>query len=133
MFFLAVVSASLRLDPVLIAGVGLWAMTLYFVFSSVSDRTIVTLQNWLGSIVQTTASPEKQRQYFRDQDNSQDSSPVAFWASLLSIIPFVGAGAICYLFCVWGLGTSWALSFGLMGALISGVYELGRRSTESLD
>jgi hypothetical protein len=129
MVFLAVVSASLRLDPVWIAGVGLWGMTLYLAFSSLSARTAITFQNWLSSIVQNAAASEKQRQYSQEQDHSQ----VAFWASLLSIIPFVGVGALCYLLCVWGLGTSWAVSFGLMGALISGVYELGRRSTESLD
>jgi hypothetical protein len=129
MVALSVVSASLRLDPVWIAGVGLWGMTLYLAFSHLSDRTAITLQNWLSSIVQATDSHEKQRQHSREQDNSQ----VAFWASLLSIIPFVGMGSLCYLLCVWGLGTSWAVSFGLMGALISGVYELGRRSTESLD
>jgi hypothetical protein len=129
MVALSVGSASLPLDPVWIAGVGLWGMTLYLAFSPLSDRTVITLQNGLSSILQTTASPEKQRPYSREQDHSQ----VAFWASLLSVVPFVGVGALCYLLCVWGLGTSWAFSFGLMGALISGVYELGRRSTESLD
>jgi hypothetical protein len=125
MVVLTVVSSSLRFDPVLIAGVGLWAMTLYFSFSSASERTVAALQLWLSSILQSASSPEKQRQM------SEADSETAFLASLLGIVPFVGAGMLCYLFCVWGLGTSWAFSFGIMGALISGVYELGRRSTES--
>lgn len=128
MVVLTVLSPSLGLDPVLIAGVGLWAMTLYLALSSISDRTVTTLQHWLSTLASSTNSLKR-----RQGTDPQNISQLAFWASLLSIIPFVGAGALCYLLCVWGLGTSWAFSFGLMGALISGVYELGRRSTESLD
>lgn len=55
----------------------------------------------------------------------------AFYASICSIVPFLIIGGLCN----WGvelsLGSSWAVSVGILACMGCGVYELGRRDGQS--
>jgi hypothetical protein len=120
--------ASIQISPVMVAGIGLWAMTLYFSLSGLSDRITESLESGLAKLSKSlfpSTEPTAKR--------AVESVSLTFWASMLGILPFVGLGMVCYFGLAWGLGESWAVSFGLMGVLTSGVYALGRLSSESLD
>jgi hypothetical protein len=118
---------SFEVDTVAIAGSSLWSLASYLAFSPVSDRVTDLLNRWFnfaeGFLYTSTEEFEKTR--------SARESQNAFYASLLSILPFVLLGA----FCNWGvelsLGKSWAISTGILACMGCGVYELGRRDGQS--
>jgi formate/nitrite transporter FocA (FNT family) len=120
--------ASMQVDPVMVAGIGMWAMTLYFSLSGLRHRITESLESGLVKLskpVFPSTEPTAKR--------VEESVSLMFWASILGILPFVGLGMVCYFGFAWALGESWGVSFGLMGVLASGVYALGRSSSESLD
>ncbi|WAS04481.1 hypothetical protein LQF76_10660 [Gloeomargaritales cyanobacterium VI4D9] len=88
-----------------VAGASLWAIAFYWGFSPQSDRMFTALVQRLP----------------------------AGLASLVGMVPWLGLGALCEYLCDWSLGKSWGVSLGLLTALGCGVYELGRRSSGSLD
>jgi hypothetical protein len=118
---------SFEVDTVAIAGSSLWSLAAYLAFSPASDRVTDLLNRWFnfaeGFLYTSTEEFEKTRQARESQN--------AFYASLLSILPFVLLGA----FCNWGvelsLGKSWAISTGILACMGCGVYELGRRDGQS--
>jgi hypothetical protein len=118
---------SFEVDTVVIAGSSLWSLAAYLAFSPASDRVTDLLNRWFnfaeGFLYTSTEEFEKTRQARESQN--------AFYASLLSILPFVLLGA----FCNWGvelsLGKSWAISTGILACMGCGVYELGRRDGQS--
>ncbi|MCG9891512.1 MAG: hypothetical protein MH252_10600 [Thermosynechococcaceae cyanobacterium MS004] len=124
---------SLGVNPLVITGVSLWALTLYLSFARLRLGLMATIMQWLDF---DSRSPQELTQE-RPQPVLNPEQPHApqreFWASLLSIIPFLVAGGLCYYGIVVGLdlGQSWGISFGIMGALISGIYELARASGAS--
>lgn len=124
---------SLGVNPLVITGVSLWALTLYLSFARLRLGLMATIMQWLDF---DSRSPQELPQK-RPQPVLNPEQPHApqreFWASLLSIIPFLVAGGLCYYGIVVGLdlGQSWGISFGIMGALISGIYELARASGAS--
>jgi hypothetical protein len=118
---------SLAVSPTVLAGVGLWSLALYLGFSPVSDRLIEQLDLWLNTVERSLyASTEE----FEQTQPNRDSLN-AYYASLLSVVPFLLAGALCN----WGveisLGGSWAISMGVLACMGCGVYELGRQDGRS--
>jgi hypothetical protein len=113
---------SLSIDPLIITGVSLWALTLYLSFARLRQRTMEGLIRWFDFAGRSPAAtdPEKTRLARESQRE--------FWASLLSIVPFLFSGGLCYYGIAVGLGQSWAISFGIMGIIVSGIYELARAS-----
>ncbi|MBE9067093.1 hypothetical protein IQ260_10545 [Leptolyngbya cf. ectocarpi LEGE 11479] len=105
-------------NPVWISGIFLWALALYLMFSPVVLRLVEALeQQAMGWLVSA---------------NKQNASGAAeFYASVMSIVPFVLAGGLCNYFLDMSLGQSWTLSFGIIACMGSGVYELGRRDGEA--
>jgi hypothetical protein len=95
---------SIAISPTTLAGMSLWSLALYLGFSPVSDWVIEKLARW-----------------------TQNS----FYASLLSIVPFLIMGGLFN----WGvevsLGRSWAISMGILACMGCGVYELGRQDGRS--
>ncbi|TAF50240.1 MAG: hypothetical protein EAZ60_29485 [Oscillatoriales cyanobacterium] len=102
---------SFAIDATAIAGTSLWSLALYWGLSPITE--------W---VITSEAEFERTRQA-REAQN-------AFYASLLSILPFLIVGGLCN----WGvelsLGTSWAVSMGTIACIGGGVYELGRRDGE---
>jgi hypothetical protein len=95
---------SIAISPTTLAGMSLWSLALYLGFSPVSDWVIEHLTRWTKN---------------------------SFYASLLSIVPFLIVGGLFN----WGveasLGRSWAISMGILACMGCGVYELGRQDGRS--
>ena len=103
----------MSVNPVLTAGIALWALSFYLLFSPAVDG----LTHRLEVLIQRV-----EKKILHKESGYGDLA-----ASLLSILPFLGAGSLCSYLLDRSLGQSWTLSFGIIACMISGVYELGRR------
>ncbi|MEO0409551.1 MAG: hypothetical protein AAF289_19590 [Cyanobacteria bacterium P01_A01_bin.135] len=113
-------------DSTTLAGVALWSLALYLGFSPVGDWVILQLIQGLNLARRTLT-----RQAEGERTPSSWESQAEFLASLLSILPFLAAGALCNFLIDVGLGQSWAISTGILATMACGIYELGRRTSES--
>lgn len=115
------------LDATAIAGASLWSLALYWGFAPVVDWTMEQLTRWFNFAERSLYTSEQEFERTRRAREAQN----AFWASVLSIIPFLIIGFLCN----WGvelsLGRSWAVSMGVVACISGGVYELGRRDGQS--
>jgi hypothetical protein len=109
---------SLVIDPLIVTGVSLWALTLYLSFARLRQGTMESLVRWFDFVGRSPADPA--------QTDPEHEAQRDFWASLLSIVPFLFSGGLCYYGIVAGLGQSWAISFGIMGVITGSIYELAR-------
>ncbi|MCU0524326.1 MAG: hypothetical protein MUF72_05825 [Elainella sp. Prado103] len=118
-----------KLDVNLLAGMSLWALALYLGFFPISEWVTNRLARWMNwverSFYPSQAEFEKNRQ--------ASESLNAFYASLLSIVPFFVAGGLCNWGVVASLGQSWTISMGIIACIGCGVYELGRRDGQSAE
>lgn len=110
-----------------IAGASLWSLALYLGFSPFSDWLNWQLQRWFNFAERSLYTSEKEFERTRKARESQN----AFYASIFSILPFLGLGALCNYGVELGLGGSWAISMGVIACMGCGVYELGRRDGQS--
>lgn len=120
---------ALTIDRTAIAGATLWALALYLAFSPLSDWVTEQLERWFNFAERSLYLSEKEFERTRKGRESQN----AFWASIFSIIPFIGVGTLLHYGIRLGLGPSWSTSLGLIAAIGSGVYELGRRDSKASD
>ncbi|MBD2438509.1 hypothetical protein [Nostoc sp. FACHB-110] len=118
-----------ELNTVAIAGASLWSLALYLGFFPVSEWVIEQLNRWFNFAERSLYTSQTEFEKTRKARESQN----AFYASLFSIVPFLGIGTLCN----WGieisLGRSWAISMGILACIGSGIYELGRRDGQSSD
>jgi hypothetical protein len=115
---------SLYLDPLAIAGVSLWALALYLSFAGFRQGVTDGLVRWFDFAERSLYLSQEEFDQSRPARESQN----AFWASVLGILPFLLLGGLCYYSLTVGLGQSWAISVGIMWVILSGLYELARRS-----
>lgn len=114
---------QLHIDPTTVAGIGLWAIALYLGFSPLSDWVIDQLTCWFNEVERSLYKSEAEF----DRTQSRRDSQNAFYASLVSVIPFaIVGGGLNYVTDI-SLGRSWAISVGILAAIGAAVYELGRR------
>jgi hypothetical protein len=118
MIFIELLGFATTIDPLIVTGVSLWALTLYLSFARLRQSTIDSLMRWFSFTERSPSNPEK-------VDLSRETQR-EFWASLLSVVPFLFGGGLCYYGIAEGLGQSWGISFGIMGVITSGIYELAR-------
>jgi hypothetical protein len=104
--------------------VSLWALALYLSFAGFRQGVTDGLVRWFDFAERSLYLSQEEFDQSRPARESQN----AFWASILGILPFLLLGALCYYGLTVGLGQSWAISFGIMGAMLCGLYELARRS-----
>jgi hypothetical protein len=116
---------KLGIDATAIAGSSLWSLALYLGFSSVSEWVIQQLNRWFNFAERFLYTSVQEFEKTRKAREAQNS----FYASLFSIVPFLGIGALCNYGVELGLGRSWAISMGIIACIASGVYELGRRDS----
>ena len=117
-----------HINPVTVSGASLWAMALYLGLNRVSEWIMVQLQRWFNFAERSLYLSAEEYERTRPAREAQN----AFWASIFSIFPFLIAGALFYYGCLWGLGNqSWAISLAMIAVIGVGVYELGRRDSES--
>jgi hypothetical protein len=113
---------SLAIDPLIVTGVSLWALTLYLSFARLRQGTMEGLMRWFDFVGRSQSDTDLEKNHLARESQRE------FWASLLSIVPFLFGGGLCYYGIAAGLGQSWAISFGIMGIIVSGIYELARAS-----
>ncbi|MEG4248916.1 hypothetical protein QUB37_13750 [Microcoleus sp. AT3-A2] len=117
---------SFAIDATAIAGASLWSLALYWGLSPLTEWVILQLNRWMNFAERSLYTSEAEFERTRQAREAQN----AFYASLLSILPFLIVGGLCN----WGvelsLGTGWAVSMGTIACIGGGVYELGRRDGE---
>lgn len=117
---------SFAIDATAIAGASLWSLALYWGLSPLTTWVIIQLNRWMNFAERSLYTSEAEFEKTRQSREAQN----AFYASLLSIVPFLIVGG----FCNWGvelsLGTGWAVSMGTIACIGGAVYELGRRDGE---
>lgn len=114
---------SLTINTTAIAGAGLWSLALYLGFWQFSEWIMDQLKRWFNFAERSLYTSEAEFEKTRRARESQN----AFYASILSIIPFLIAGGICNYGVELTLGSSWAISMGMLACVGCGIYELGRR------
>lgn len=116
-------------DRTAVTGVTLWALALYLAFSPVSDWVTEQLTRWFNFAERSLYLSQEEFERTRKGRESQN----AFWASMFSVIPFLGVATLVHYGVKLGLGLSWSISLGLIFAVGSGIYELGRRNSQESD
>lgn len=119
----------IHIDTVLLTGIALWSLALYLGFFPVSEWVMEQLARWMNFADRSLYTSAEEYERSRPVRESQN----AFYASLLSIVPFLGAGGLCNWLMELSLGRSWAISVGILACIGCGVYELGRRDGQSID
>ncbi|MCT7980388.1 hypothetical protein [Laspinema olomoucense] len=110
-------------DTTALAGTSLWSLALYLGLSSLSEWVTEQLNCWFNFADRALYTSEKEFERSKQARESQN----ALYASVLSIVPFLAMGGVCNWGVQFTLGTSWAISVGIIACIICGVYELGRR------
>lgn len=118
---------TVTLNPTAIAGVGLWSLALYLGFSPISDWVTEQLNRWFNFAERSLYTSKTEFEKTRQGREAQN----AFFASLFSIVPFLIIGGLCNYAVEIGLGSSWAISMGMLACVGCAVYELGRRDGNS--
>ncbi len=117
---------QIELNTATLSGACLWALALYIGLSSFKEWITEQLARWFNFAERSLYTSIEEFEETRPARESQN----AFYASVFSIIPFLVAG----IFCNWGveasLGSSWAISTGIMACMGCGVYELGRQDSQ---
>ncbi|HEY9700729.1 MAG TPA: hypothetical protein V6D10_25975 [Trichocoleus sp.] len=119
----------IHIEKAVLAGMGLWSLALYLGFFPIGEWFMEQFARWMNFADRAFYTSTEEYERTRKGRESQN----AFYASLLSVIPFTGVGGLCYWLIENGLGRSWAVSIGILACIGCGVYELGRRDGQSLD
>jgi len=112
-----------ELDLLAITGTCLWSLALYLGGSSLGEWVTGKLLRWFNFAERWLYTSQEELDRTRAARESQN----AFYASLFSIVPFLGAGVLCSYGIELGLGRSWTISVGIMACIACGIYELGKR------
>lgn len=116
-----------ELDATTLAGASLWSLALYWGLSSLNQWVIEKLYRWFNFAERSLYTSAKEFERTRKGREAQN----AFYASVFSIIPFLGIGAVCNYGVEISLGSSWSISMGLIACISGGIYELGRQDGNS--
>ena len=117
----------LVLDTTAIAGASLWSLALYLGFSPAGEWVTEQINRWFNFAKRSLYTSEAEFERTRKAREAQN----AFYASVFSIVPFLGAGALCNYGVEISLGKSWAISLGILTCIGCAVYELGRRDGQA--
>lgn len=117
------------LDTAMIAGACIWSLALYLGLASLRDWITKQLYRWFNFAERSLYTSEEEFERTRQARESQND----FYASLMSIVPFLILGVMSNWLVEISLGRSWAISMGILACMGTGVYELGRRSQSDLN
>ena len=122
-----IIPFTFEVDTAMVSSSCLWALALYLGLSSLKEWTTEQLYRWFNFAERFLYTDRAEFEKTRPARESQN----AFYASLLSIIPFLVLGSLCN----WGLkvslGLSWAVSMGILASIACAIYELGRRDSQA--
>ena len=125
-----IIPFSFELDTIQVAGSCIWSLALYIGLDSTKKWIAYQLERWFnfaeGWMYTSTEEFEKTRPARESQN--------AFYASILSIFPFLIVGAITN----WAIdisfgGSSWAIALGLMTCAICGLFALANNDYDSYE
>ena len=110
-------------DRVAIAGSCLWSLALYIMLKGVKEWITEQFSRWLNFADSSLYTSIEEFEETRDTRESQN----AFYASIMSILPFLLLG----FFSNWGvdisLGSSWSVSLAIVTCIGAAIYALGRQ------
>lgn len=118
---------SIQFNTTIIASICLWALALYLGFGSFREWVIDSLTRWFNFAERSLYTSQEEYEKTRYARESQN----AFFASLLSILPFFVMASFCNWGVEIGLGRSWSISMGILACIACGVYELGKRDVRN--
>ena len=121
---------SFEIDTVDLAGSCIWSLALYIGLDSTKNWIANLLERWLNFAegwLYTSAEEFEETRPARESQN-------AFYASILSIFPFLIVGAITN----WAIdisfgGSSWAIALGLMTCAICGLFALANNDYDNYE
>lgn len=116
---------AIPINPVAIASATLWSLGLYVGWGTRRNWIMEQLQRWFNFAERSLYASEAEFERTRQARESQN----AFYASLMSIVPFLALGALCSWGVEWGLGGSWPLSLGLLCVFSGAIYALGKQDS----
>jgi hypothetical protein len=114
------------LDATQVAGTSLWSLACYWALSPVNDWFMLRLQQWFNFAERSLYFSQEEFDRTKVGRESQN----AFYASMLSIVPFFVMGGLLNYAIEHTLGASWPISLGVIGCMTGGIYELGRYQQE---
>lgn len=118
---LKVLPFAFELNTVAIAGACLWSLALYLSFPKPRDWITKQLTRWFNFAERSLYTAEEY-EATRQARESQNE----FYASVLSIVPFLIVGAVTnWLIDLSFDSSSWAISLGIITCIISGIFALG--------
>lgn len=115
-----------EINTTLIAGSFLWCLALYISFASFREYVIDGLYRWFNFAERFLYTSQAEFDRTRKGRESQN----AFFASLMSIIPFLIMGILSNWLVDIALGRNWCISIGILACISCGVYDLGRRDSQ---
>ena len=127
---LDIVPFSFDLDTVDIAGSCIWSLALYIALDSTKEWISSQLMRWFNFAegwLYTSVEEYEETSPARESQN-------AFYASVLSIVPFLIAGAIAnWVINISFGGSSWAFALGIMTCTICGLLSLAYRDFDDVE
>lgn len=115
---------AFEIEPSAIAGAALWALGLYLGFSPLAGALTDRWASWMNRAERSLYATQEEFDKTRKGREAQN----VFYASLLSVLPFLVVGSLFSLGVEVGLGEDWVLSGGILLTLLCGVYDLDRRN-----
>ncbi len=115
-----------QFQPIVVAAIAVWSLALYLALSKLNDWMMTQLVRWFNYAERSLYTSEQEYDRTKVARESQNS----FYASIFSIIPFLGLGCLVVWLLVMALDQTWAFSAGVVGAIGAGIYELSRRTGE---
>ena len=116
-----IIPFSFELDTVSLAGSCIWSLALYIGLDSTKNWISTQLERWFNFAEGWLYTSSEEFEATRPARESQN----AFYASILSIFPFLVAGALVnWVTDISFGGSSWAIALGLMTCSICGLFAL---------
>ena len=108
-----------------IASATLWSLGIYVAWGTGRNWIIEQLQRWFNFAERSLYPSEEEFERTREAREAQN----AFYASVMSILPFLVLGTLCNLGIDRGLGGSWSFSLALLLVFTGGIYALGKQDS----
>ena len=115
---------SFEIDTVDLAGSCIWSLALYVGLDSIKSWISNQLERWFNFAEGWMYTSVEEFEETRPARESQN----AFYASILSIVPFLIAGVITnWVIDISFGGSSWAIALGMMTCAICGLFALANQ------
>jgi len=119
-----IIPFSFEIDTVALSGSCIWSLALYIGLDSTKIWISSQLERWFNFAEGWLYTSMEEFEETRPARESQN----AFYASILSIVPFLIAGVITNWIIELSFGgSSWAIALGLMTCAISGLFALANQ------